>query len=97
MYALLQDGLDSWQADYKPPDKSIKLSKWLSYVVVRVPRLYDEVKSGKPQTAKGSARIIRDTVDASESPEGNTEGRTQQPSLFDFSRRARELVIARNQ
>ncbi len=81
MRALLQDGLASWQADYKPKDKSIMLTEWLSYGVERVPRLYEEMKGGR----------IRGTFDARELD----NDKTQQPSLFDFARRRREVVLAR--
>jgi hypothetical protein len=30
IYALLEDGLRAWQADYKPKDKSILLTEWLT-------------------------------------------------------------------
>jgi len=80
-YALLQDGLGAWRADYKPKDKVILLAEWLSYGVERVPRLYKE---------KG---IIRETVDPRERKLDNDK--TQQPVLFDFARRQREVVLAR--
>ncbi len=97
IYALLEDGLSSWLADYKPRDKSILLTEWLGYGVERVPRLYEEVKKGQMQISAagtkptGAARIIRDTVDPRESP----DDKTQQPSLFDFARRRREIVLTR--
>ncbi|MGH9838509.1 MAG: hypothetical protein ACREEM_06980 [Blastocatellia bacterium] len=81
MRALLQDGLASWLADYKPRDKSILLTEWLGYGVERVPRLYEEMKDGR----------IRGTIDLRELE----DGKTQQPSLFDFARRRREVVLAR--
>jgi WD40 repeat protein len=96
-YALLNDGLNSWQADYKPRDNQITLSEWLGYGVERVPHLYEEVKAGALQASdteanlNGAARIIRDTVD----PRESDSVRTQQPSLFDFARRRREVVLAR--
>jgi uncharacterized caspase-like protein len=81
IYALLEDGLASWLADYKPRDKSILLTEWLGYGVERVPRLYEEMKGGR----------IRGTFD----PRELEGGKTQQPSLFDFARRRREVVLAR--
>jgi WD40 repeat protein/uncharacterized caspase-like protein len=83
IYALLQDGLSAWRADYKPQDKSILLSEWLNYGVERVPHLYSEVKDGR-------IRSVRETSDLLES-----EDKVQQPSLFDFARRRQELVLAR--
>ena len=81
IYALIEDGLASWLADYKPRDKSILLTEWLGYGVERVPRLYEEMKGGR----------IRGTFD----PRGLENDKTQQPSLFDFARRRREVVLAR--
>ena len=97
IYALLQDGLSSWLADYKPQDKSILLTEWLGYGVERVPRLYEEVKAGRMKISDAgtkrtaAARIIRDTVD----PRELDNDRIQQPSLFDFARRRRDVVLAR--
>ena len=96
-YALLQDGLSTWQADYRPKDKSIELSEWLSYGVLRVPRLHEEVRSGRALISNGAGRVIRETIDAAEPSEEATQGKTQQPSLFDFSRRRGGVVIAKNQ
>jgi len=82
MYALLQDGLASWLADYKPKDKSIMLTEWLSYCVERVPHLYEEMRDGR----------IRGTFD----PRELENNKTQQPSLFDFARKQRrEVIVAR--
>lgn len=98
MYALLQDGIGAWRADYKPRDKQITLTEWLGYGVERVPRLYKEVKAGAMQVSKtgtnlnDAARIIRDTVD----PRESDNDKTQQPSLFDFAPRRREVVLARH-
>lgn len=81
MRALLVDGLAGWQADYKPKDKSILLTEWLAFGVERVPRLYEEMQEGR----------TRGTFD----PRELAEGKTQQPALFDFARRRREVVLAR--
>ncbi|MBI1761312.1 MAG: hypothetical protein HYR56_07750 [Acidobacteria bacterium] len=81
MRALLVDGLTAWQADYKPRDHEILLTEWLGYGVERVPQLYAEMKDG----------CLRGTFD----PRELAEGKTQQPALFDFARRRREVVLAR--
>ncbi len=81
MRALLVDGLTAWQADYKPRDKSILLTEWLTVGVERVPRLYEELKDGR----------MRGTFD----PRELAESKTQQPALFDFARRRREVILAR--
>lgn len=81
MRALLVDGITRWQADYKPRDQAILLTEWLTFGVERVPRLYEEMKDGR----------MRGTFDLREL----AESRTQQPALFDFARRRREVVLAR--
>lgn len=78
---LLVDGLSAWQADYKPRDRSILLTEWLTFGVERVPRLYEELRDGR----------MRGTFD----PRELAEGKTQQPALFDFARRRRDVVLAR--
>lgn len=96
-YALAIDGLNAWQADYKPRDSQITLTEWLGYGVERVPRLFEEVKAGAMQDSdtgtnlNGTARIILDTVD----PRESDIDKTQQPSLFDFARRRPEVVLSR--
>jgi hypothetical protein len=64
---------------------------WLKYGVQRVPRLHEEVKTG--QSANKDVRIIRETVDANEAE----ESKTQQPSLFDFSRKKQRDVVVERQ
>jgi WD40 repeat protein len=94
-YALLNEGLNAWQADYKPRDNQITLTEWLGYGVERVPHLYEEVKAGAMRVSdtgtnlNGAVRIIRDTVD----PRESDNDKTQQPSLFDFARRRRDVVL----
>ena len=96
-YALLNDGLGAWLADYKPQDNQITLTEWLGYGVDRVPHLYEEVKAGAMRVSdtgtnlNDAARIIRDTVD----PRESDNDKTQQPSLFDFARRRQDVVLAR--
>jgi WD40 repeat protein len=98
-YALLRDGIEALQADYKPPDNSITLSEWLSYGVDRVPKLYDEVLTGRVQNfglANNQTRVVK-TSSTKELVEvvnsATKEAKTQQPSLFDFARRRRDLVL----
>lgn len=38
-YALVEDGLEAWQADFQPEDPTIFLKEWLQYAVERVPKL----------------------------------------------------------
>jgi len=108
MYALLRDGIEARQADFKPKDKVILLSEWLSYGAARVPRLYQEVQAGTVQNfglfnkgpefvtvkrngnrASGSKALEEISVEQSK-----VQG-VQQPSLFDFNKKERGIVLLR--
>jgi hypothetical protein len=99
-YALTHDGIEAGQADFKPKDKKITLAEWLEYGVIRVPALYQEVKRGALQSF-GQAAEKRGLVysagkknsDASNDSSARRKG-YQQPSLFDFSRRKHDVVLA---
>lgn len=100
-YALVRDGIEARQADFKPKDNIINISEWLSYGVDRVPKLYEEVQTGKiqsfgiddgpqsklvivTQNGKSSGRSLDEVV---------IEGKAQQPSLFDFTRKRKEVAL----
>jgi WD40 repeat protein len=99
-YALTHDGLQSGAADFKPRDKQIMLAEWLEYGVERVPTLYGEIeqKSGALKELNkvglgGQTKLVvfsRDGANSSLKKNGN-----QQPALFDFTRKKREIVLAR--
>jgi uncharacterized caspase-like protein len=89
-YALIQDGLDGWQADFQPKDRKITLAEWLNYGVDRVPSLLEEILAGKVEargtsSKRGAATIIRS---ASVKSSG-----LQQPSLFDFTKNRRDVLL----
>jgi WD40 repeat protein len=44
-YALVHDGLDERQADFRPRDGQISLNEWLNYTLSRVPRLYQDLRA----------------------------------------------------
>ncbi len=102
-YALVRDGIEARQADYKPKDNVINIGEWLSYGVDRVPKLYEEVRAGKIQdfgviagrqtkvvvvghSGKSSGKPLEEVV---------VEAKAQQPSLFDFTRRRREVALVK--
>ena len=89
-YALLQNGLNDFQADFKPQDKTITMSEWLNFGVERVPQLYEEARLGQ-------TKLVRETVDSNETETQlkTREEKTQQPSLFDFSRGKKDITIDR--
>jgi len=84
-YALIENGLKEEKANYLPHDEKITLAEWLSYGVVRVPELYAEMRSG---------RLGRELIH--EGVSGATGEKLQQPSLFDFARRRRDVLLVNN-
>lgn len=94
-YALTHDGIEAGQADFKPKDKIITLGEWLEYGVVRVPSLYEEVKKGELKSfGRGENRglVVGSTAKKDTAKKGQSY---QQPSLFDFSRRARDVELVK--
>jgi WD40 repeat protein len=97
-YALTHDGIANGDADFKPRDKQIMLAEWLEYGVERVPKLYSEIeqKSGALKALNnvglgGQTKLVvfsRDGANSSLKKNGN-----QQPALFDFTRKKREIVL----
>ncbi|MCX6560586.1 MAG: caspase family protein [Candidatus Aminicenantes bacterium] len=102
-YALVRDGIEARQADYKPKDSVINIGEWLSYGVDRVPKLYEELRAGKIQdfgvSAGGQTKIV--VAGSSGKSRGKAleevaaEAKAQQPSLFDFTRRRREVALVK--
>jgi uncharacterized caspase-like protein len=91
-YALARDGLEAGRADHRPRDLSITLSEWLEYGGLRVPQLAEKIVRGeRPKSVTfGVSAVGRSSVGA--------DGRrriTQQPALFDFSRRRAESLLSK--
>ena len=84
-FALVENGLEGKQADFKPKDKKITLEEWLSYGVNRVPSLAEEVKAGKVTASRGGVRTF--------SGELKKKRAIQQPALFDFTKGRRDAVL----
>lgn len=84
-FALVENGLEGKQADFKPKDKKITLEEWLSYGVSRVPSLAEEVKTGKVVASRGAVRTF--------SGELKKKRAIQQPALFDFTKGRRDAVL----
>ena len=105
-YALTIDGLQAQHADFKPQDKIITLLEWLEYGELRVPKLSEEIKSGKLSSVSVGERSLQESgsapaANANPTANGNAAsianaGRSQQPALFDFSRGRRDTVLARS-
>ena len=93
-YSLVHDGLDAFQADFKPVDKIITLSELLAYAVDRVPKLYAELKGGNLSTF-GRGEASRATVVQLGDPKKSSLARKtpyQTPALFDFTRNRKDEV-----
>jgi uncharacterized caspase-like protein len=88
-YALVQEGLEAQQADFRPKDQTIVLKEWLQYGVERVPKLYAEVQHGMFQ-AKG----VTSHFGTSAQTLAHARPGLQQPSLFDFRKLSGEVVIS---
>jgi WD40 repeat protein len=117
-YALVREGIEAGQADYKPKDKTITIAEWLGYGVERVPALYQEVKAfeAKMSATTPTERSMAENRSQSFGVAGQQtkivlsgnkqldevlpgdKGKTpanQQPSLFDFTRKKRDVVLVR--
>ena len=90
-FALVTNGIEDFQADNAPKDGKIMLDEWLRYGVSRVPGLAEEIKGGKVQVAgRGDARaVIRFKASGNKKPRP-----AQQPTLFDFARKRRQVEVA---
>ncbi len=80
-YALIQDGIENAQADFRPRDKRVDAAEWLNYGAARVPQLHAQGNAGEAP-GRGANRPVRMMRAA------------QQPKLFDFARARRQPVIA---
>lgn len=95
-YALTHDGIEADQADFKPKDRTITLAEWLEYGVKRVPILYEEVRRGDLQTFGRGANKRALIMTSSGQNNSLTKTKTiQQPSLFDFGKRKREVILVK--
>lgn len=90
-FALVQDGLEGRQADHKPKDDRITLEEWLNYAVVRVPVLAADVKAGKVTASRGSGEGRGLKLVSGGDPAKRRA--IQQPSLFDFTKGRRDVVL----
>jgi WD40 repeat protein len=92
-YALIHDGIEAGQSDFKPRDKAIMLSEWLSYGLARMPALYAEVKKGELQNFGSSGRAL--VITNAQNGSLTKKNWSQKPSLFDFSKKKQETVLVK--
>jgi WD40 repeat protein len=90
-YALLDEGIKAEEANDNPKDAQLLLDEWLGYGVERVPLLSQEIKS---QTFVAQAKGVRIlyTPQISVQPSAQ-QALGQQPSLFDFKKQRRPVVL----
>jgi hypothetical protein len=95
-YALIHDGIEAGQGDYKPRDQVITIREWLNYGVERVPKLHEEMQTGQLQTfGRGEGErgvIVAYTPTANSLKKKNA---FQQPSLFDFTKGKRDVILVK--
>jgi len=96
-YALVHDGLEAGQADFKPKDRTILLTEWLQYAEQRVPSLYSEIRSGQLHDFgdAGHTKGVRILRPSGASSLDRNAPSLQRPALFDFARRQRETILLR--
>lgn len=91
-YCLIQEGIKASQADYKPRNKVITLDEWLTFAVIRVPKVLDELTRGYVQTVRNNAKrvVVIGEFKSAASPTDTS----QQASLFDFKRKKLPVNVA---
>jgi uncharacterized caspase-like protein len=88
-YALVQEGLEGGQSDFKPKDGKVTLAEWLSFGTDRVPKLDQEVKEGRLKDLESAdSRGTR----PKEVAKG---GSFQHPVLFNFAKLSGDPTILR--
>jgi hypothetical protein len=92
-YALLQEGLNAGQADFKAADGTIFLDEWLQFGVERVPKLYQDIRDKKLSGVVQSNNGRKDVVEEGAAAASDTQ--LQQPYLFDFTKRRQNFALAR--
>lgn len=97
------------KADFKPQDRTIFMDEWLEYAVDEVPKLFASqptpINETRPKSKQRNDRprlvlLKRELADPGVCRPGPSAGiariQKQQPSLFDFTRRKREVPLVRN-
>jgi WD40 repeat protein len=96
-YALLSDGVEAKKADQKPKDRLIMMSEWLGYGERRVPVLVEAMRRGelasllKTEGSKG----VKEVTEVGGANSLKKKGAFQQPSLFDFTRKKKDVVLSK--
>lgn len=88
-YSLVREGIEKSGADFRAKDKVINLKEWLEFGEYRVPGLYEDLSNNK---LKSVGKDVEE-IDLS----GNDKNRVylQTPTLFDFTKKPREMILTR--
>jgi WD40 repeat protein len=92
-YALIHDGIEAGQSDFKPRDRSIMLGEWLGYGLWRMPILHAEIKKGELQNYGSGSRAL--VITNNKNGSMARKNWSQKPSLFDFSKKKTEVMLVR--
>jgi hypothetical protein len=106
-YALLNEGLDQHQARASSDNGPLTLQQWLQFAVTEVPHLDKREEALRVSSAPKVAQSGNSAVTLSSKQKGagfytavgegvkqtDTDGRFQSPSLLNFSRNARDVII----
>ena len=84
-YALTTDGLEKGRADFEPKDGQVLLGEWLKYAEQRVPTLAAEVHKGEVRAVARGGKVRREQTEPARL--------VQTPALFDFAKRATDVVL----
>jgi hypothetical protein len=87
-YALLHDGILARQAI--DGENRITLDSWLAYPITRVPRLFDEMRTGKINDF--GMPILRDATLKIDTGKKSLRQPVQVPALFNFKKTAGAIV-----
>jgi uncharacterized caspase-like protein len=94
-YALVREGIENGLADHQPKDKRITATEWLLYGLRHVPELYQAMQDGKLTLMKsGEPMRGADLVGELAASGRQKNADIQQPALFDFLWKRREVVLA---
>ena len=88
-YALVDEGLTQGLADFQPKDGKILMSEWLAYGEQEVPKLFAEGESKGVIQVKGGPDTSREIYHGGK----KTPPRYQQPVLFDFNKKQKDLLL----
>ncbi len=88
-FALLKEGIEKKEADFKAKDNSINLKEWLEYGEFSVPKLYEKLAKGELKGINKGTEVI------DLSGNNKTQVSFQTPTLFDFTKKKAEMILVK--